>query len=48
MAARQATAIARQSQAHGNRQQAAHRALAIAQVRGDEYNLVTPYPYPYP
>ena len=38
MAARQAAAIARQSEAHGNRQQAAHRALAIAQVRGEEYN----------
>ena len=38
MAARQATAISRQSEAHGNRQQAAHRALAIAQVRGEEYN----------
>ena len=38
MAARQAAAIAKQSLAHGNRQQAAHRALAIAQVRGEEYN----------
>ena len=38
MAARQATAIARQSQAQSNKQAAAHRALAIAQVRGDEYN----------